>query len=111
MDLWRRSRLNWWPNSPTNVSWSPVLVARSLPSPFSCTHPLVCVSAVACKGFGDAGLVPAVLALLTSTDPELLHHAARAASRTCRDSRESPRRSYVSQLGLEPRGAWPALVM
>lgn len=87
MDLWRRSRLNWWPSSPKNVSWPPVLVA-ALFSPVPCSHPLVCVSAVVRKGFGDAGLVPAVLSLLASTDPELLHHAARAASRMCHDSRE-----------------------
>ncbi|XP_056887188.1 rap1 GTPase-GDP dissociation stimulator 1-A [Takifugu flavidus] len=54
-------------------------------------------------GFGDAGLVPAVLALLTSTDPELLHHAARAASRMCRDSPE------LQELLLR-RGAVPRLV-
>ncbi|XP_029700891.1 uncharacterized protein [Takifugu rubripes] len=51
-------------------------------------------------GFGDAGLVPAVLALLTSTDPELLHHAA---SRMCRDSPE------LQELLLR-RGAVPRLV-
>lgn len=45
-------------------------------------------SAVVRKGFGDAGLVPAVLSLLTSADRELLLYAARAVSRTCLDSRE-----------------------
>lgn len=58
------------------------------PSPVLCADPLVRLSAVIREGFGDAGLVPAVLALLTSSDRELLHHAARAASRMSQDSRE-----------------------
>lgn len=45
-------------------------------------------SAVVCEGFGDAGLVTALLSVLTSTDQELLLHAARAISRMSYDSCE-----------------------
>lgn len=44
------------------------------------------LSAVVRKGFGDAGLVTALLSVLTSTDQELLLHAARAISRMSYDS-------------------------
>lgn len=38
------------------------------------------------KGFGDTGLVAALLSVLTSSDQELLFHAARAVSRMSYDS-------------------------
>lgn len=43
-------------------------------------------SAVIRKGFGDTGLVAALLSVLTSSDQELLFHAARAVSRMSYDS-------------------------
>lgn len=46
------------------------------------------VSAVVRKGFGDAGLVTALLSVLTSADKELLLHAARAISRMSYESCE-----------------------
>ncbi|XP_055360533.1 uncharacterized protein si:dkey-21e13.3 [Betta splendens] len=55
------------------------------------------------KGFGDAGLVVALLSVLTSPDPELLLHAARAVSRMCYDSAKQ-------QELLLRRGAVPRLV-
>lgn len=44
------------------------------------------LSAVVRKGFGDAGLVMALLSVLTSSDQELLFYAARAISRMSYDS-------------------------
>ncbi|KAK5881505.1 hypothetical protein CesoFtcFv8_022291 [Champsocephalus esox] len=55
------------------------------------------------KGFGDAGLAPALLSVLTSLDQELLLHAARAISRMSYDS------SKLQHLLLR-RGAVPRLV-
>ncbi|XP_029954643.1 rap1 GTPase-GDP dissociation stimulator 1 [Salarias fasciatus] len=55
------------------------------------------------KGFGDAGLVTALLSVLTSRDQELLIHAARAISRLSYDS------SKQQELLLR-RGAVPRLV-
>ncbi|XP_044033710.1 rap1 GTPase-GDP dissociation stimulator 1 isoform X2 [Siniperca chuatsi] len=55
------------------------------------------------KGFGDAGLVPALLSVLTSKDQELLLHATRAISRISYDS------SKLQELFLR-RGAVPRLV-
>ncbi|XP_054898466.1 rap1 GTPase-GDP dissociation stimulator 1 isoform X2 [Poeciliopsis prolifica] len=55
------------------------------------------------KGFGDAGLVTALLSVLTSTNEELLIYAARAISRMSYDS------SKQQQLLLR-RGAVPRLV-
>ncbi|KAM9715592.1 uncharacterized protein ACNS7B_021855 [Menidia menidia] len=55
------------------------------------------------KGFGDAGLVTALLSLLTSTNEELLIHAARAISRM---SYDSPRQQEL----LLRRGAVPRFV-
>ncbi|XP_062234480.1 rap1 GTPase-GDP dissociation stimulator 1 [Platichthys flesus] len=55
------------------------------------------------KGFGDAGLVTALLSVLTSTDQELLLHAARAIARMSYDS------SKQQELLLR-RGAVPRLV-
>ncbi|XP_034070466.1 rap1 GTPase-GDP dissociation stimulator 1 [Gymnodraco acuticeps] len=55
------------------------------------------------KGFGDAGLAPALLSVLTSLDQELLLHAARAISRMSCDS------SKLQHLLLR-RGAVPRLV-
>ncbi|KAK5851104.1 hypothetical protein PBY51_001923 [Eleginops maclovinus] len=55
------------------------------------------------KGFGDAGLAPALLSVLTSPDQELLLHAARAISRMSYDS------SKLQHLLLR-RGAVPSLV-
>ncbi|XP_041819230.1 rap1 GTPase-GDP dissociation stimulator 1 [Chelmon rostratus] len=55
------------------------------------------------KGFGDAGLVTALLSVLTSTDQELLLHAVRAISRMSYDS------SKLQELLLR-RGAVPRLV-
>ncbi|XP_035524456.1 rap1 GTPase-GDP dissociation stimulator 1 [Morone saxatilis] len=55
------------------------------------------------KGFGDAGLVPAVLSVLTSRDEELLLHAARTVSRMSYDSPKL-------QEQLLRRGAVPRLV-
>lgn len=52
---------------------------------------LLCVcgaSAVVRKGFGDAGLVGALLSVLTSSDEELLLHTARAVSRLSYESSE-----------------------
>lgn len=43
-------------------------------------------SAVIRKGFGDAGLAAALLPVLTSTNQELLLHAARAIARMSHDS-------------------------
>lgn len=47
---------------------------------------VVFFSAVVRKGFGDAGLVTALLSVLTSPDQELLLHAALAISRMSYDS-------------------------
>ncbi|XP_033963999.1 rap1 GTPase-GDP dissociation stimulator 1-A [Pseudochaenichthys georgianus] len=55
------------------------------------------------KGFGDAGLAPALLSVLTSLDQELLLHVARAISRMSYDS------SKLQHL-LLCRGAVPRLV-
>nr|XP_020469490.1 rap1 GTPase-GDP dissociation stimulator 1-like [Monopterus albus] len=55
------------------------------------------------KGFGDAGLVTALLSVLTSTDQELLLHITRAISRMSYDS------SKQQELLLH-RGAVPRLV-
>ncbi|XP_041830381.1 rap1 GTPase-GDP dissociation stimulator 1 isoform X1 [Melanotaenia boesemani] len=55
------------------------------------------------KGFGDAGLVTALLSVLTSTNEELLIYAARAISRMSYDS------SKQQELLLR-RGAVPRLV-
>ncbi|KAM7370520.1 hypothetical protein PAMP_010057 [Pampus punctatissimus] len=55
------------------------------------------------KGFGDAGLVTALLSVLSSTDQELLLHAALAISRMSYDS------SKQQELLLR-RGAVPRLV-
>ncbi|XP_040033520.2 rap1 GTPase-GDP dissociation stimulator 1-A [Gasterosteus aculeatus] len=55
------------------------------------------------KGFGDAGLVPALLSVLTSPDQEVILHAARAISRMSYDS------SKLQGLLLR-RGAVPRLV-
>ncbi|XP_010787820.1 rap1 GTPase-GDP dissociation stimulator 1 [Notothenia coriiceps] len=55
------------------------------------------------KGFGDAGLAPALLSVLTSLDQELLLHAARAISRMSYDS------TKLQHLLLR-RGAVPRLV-
>ncbi|XP_067432379.1 rap1 GTPase-GDP dissociation stimulator 1 [Thunnus thynnus] len=55
------------------------------------------------KGFGDAGLVTALLSVLTSPDQELLLHAVRAISRMSYDS------SKQQELLLR-RGAVPRLV-
>ncbi|XP_037611795.1 rap1 GTPase-GDP dissociation stimulator 1 [Sebastes umbrosus] len=55
------------------------------------------------KGFGDAGLVTAVLSVLTSPDQELLLHTVRAISRMAYDS------SKLQELLLR-RGAVPRLV-
>ncbi|XP_008273700.1 uncharacterized protein LOC103352816 [Stegastes partitus] len=55
------------------------------------------------KGFGDSGLVSALLSVLTSTDQDLLFHAARAISRMSYDS------SKQQELLLR-RGAVPRLV-
>lgn len=63
---------------------------RPLARLWSDTHPLLCSLALLRRGFGDAGLVPAVLSLLTSADRELLLYAARAVSRLSQDSRKSP---------------------
>ncbi|XP_026171497.1 rap1 GTPase-GDP dissociation stimulator 1 isoform X1 [Mastacembelus armatus] len=57
---------------------------------------------VVCKGFGDAGLITALLSALTSTDQELLLHTARAISRMSCDSSKYQdlllRRGAVSRL-------------
>lgn len=45
-------------------------------------------SAVVRKGFGDAGLVAALLSVLTSSDEELLLHTARTVSRLSYESCE-----------------------
>ncbi|KAG8008731.1 Rap1 GTPase-GDP dissociation stimulator 1 [Nibea albiflora] len=58
---------------------------------------------VVCKGFGDAGLVTALLSVLTSTDRVLLFYAIRAISRMSYDS------SKLQELLLR-RGAVPRLV-
>ncbi|XP_005913599.1 uncharacterized protein si:dkey-21e13.3 [Haplochromis burtoni] len=55
------------------------------------------------KGFGDTGLVAALLSVLTSSDQELLFHAARAVSRMSYDS------AKLQQLLLR-QGAVPRLV-
>lgn len=55
------------------------------------------------KGFGDAGLVAALLSVLTSSDEELLLHTARAVSRLSYES------SKLQELLLR-RGAVPRLV-
>ncbi|CAN9508703.1 unnamed protein product [Ophioblennius macclurei] len=55
------------------------------------------------KGFSDAGLVTALLSVLTSKDQELLLHAARAISRMSYDSAKQ-------QDQLLRRGAVPRLV-
>ncbi|XP_078135400.1 rap1 GTPase-GDP dissociation stimulator 1-A [Sander vitreus] len=55
------------------------------------------------KGFSDAGLVTALLSVLTSPDQELLLHAVRAISRMSYDS------SKLQELLLR-RGAVPCLV-
>ncbi|XP_074519903.1 rap1 GTPase-GDP dissociation stimulator 1 [Halichoeres trimaculatus] len=55
------------------------------------------------KGFGDAGLVTALLSVLTSPDQEVLFYAARAVSRMSYDS------SKLQELLLR-RGAVPRLV-
>ncbi|XP_073346482.1 rap1 GTPase-GDP dissociation stimulator 1-A [Pagrus major] len=55
------------------------------------------------KGFGDAGLVAALLSVLTSPDQDLLIHAARAISRMSYDSSKL-------QEQLLRRGAVPRLV-
>ncbi|KAM3591561.1 uncharacterized protein V6R79_003915 [Siganus canaliculatus] len=55
------------------------------------------------KGFGDSGLVTALLSVLTSPDQELLVHAARAISRISYES------SKLQELLLR-RGAVPRLV-
>nr|XP_033468088.1 rap1 GTPase-GDP dissociation stimulator 1 [Epinephelus lanceolatus] len=55
------------------------------------------------KGFGDAGLVTALLSVLTSPDQELLIHAVRAISRMSYDS------SKLQEMLLR-RGAVPRLV-
>lgn len=47
---------------------------------------LCLLTAVVRKGFGDAGLATALLSVLTSSDQELLVHAARAISRISYDS-------------------------
>lgn len=51
-------------------------------------HLVLGSSALLRGGFGDAGLVPAVLSVLTSTDEELLVCSARAVSRMSLDSHE-----------------------
>lgn len=51
----------------------------------SCVSP---ASAVVRKGFGDAGLVGALLSVLTSSDEEVLLHTARAVSRLSYESSE-----------------------
>ncbi|XP_028264499.1 rap1 GTPase-GDP dissociation stimulator 1 [Parambassis ranga] len=56
------------------------------------------------KGFGDAGLVTALLSVLTTTDQELLLHAALAISRM---SYDSPKQQEL----LLRRGAVPRLVV
>ncbi|XP_059181227.1 rap1 GTPase-GDP dissociation stimulator 1 [Centropristis striata] len=58
---------------------------------------------VVCKGFGDAGLVTALLSVLTSPDQDLLLHAARAISRMSYDS------SKLQEMLLR-QGAVPRLV-
>ncbi|KAG7507613.1 rap1 GTPase-GDP dissociation stimulator 1-like [Solea senegalensis] len=55
------------------------------------------------KGFGDAGLVTALLSILTSADQELLFHAVRAISRMSYNS------SKLQELLLR-QGAMPRLV-
>ncbi|KAM8836634.1 rap1 GTPase-GDP dissociation stimulator 1-A isoform 2-T2 [Spinachia spinachia] len=55
------------------------------------------------KGFGDAGLVPALLSVLTSPDQEVILHAARAISLMSYES------SKLQELLLR-RGAVPRLV-
>lgn len=55
------------------------------------------------KGFGDTGLVAALLSVLTSSDQDLLFHAARAISRMSYDS------SKLQELLLR-QGAVPRLV-
>ncbi|XP_058477380.1 uncharacterized protein si:dkey-21e13.3 [Solea solea] len=59
--------------------------------------------AVVRKGFGDAGLVTALLSILTSADQELLFHAVRAISRMSYNS------SKLQELLLR-QGAVPRLV-
>ncbi|XP_035002472.1 rap1 GTPase-GDP dissociation stimulator 1 [Hippoglossus stenolepis] len=53
------------------------------------------------KGFGDAGLVTALLSVLISTDQELLLHAARAISRMSYDS--SKQQELLLRQGAVPR--------
>ncbi|CAM9188205.1 unnamed protein product, partial [Lampetra planeri] len=55
------------------------------------------------RGFGDAGLVTALLSVLTSTDRELLAHAVQAISRMAYESSKL-------QDQLLRRGAVPRLV-
>lgn len=87
---------NWWPNSPKSVSQD----KRAGLPPDQCTSVQLCIHsltsihsfcllpAVVRKGFGDAGLVTALLSVLTSPDQELLLHAARAISRISYDNCE-----------------------
>ena len=63
------------------------------PSPLECSGspgvPLCPATAVVRKGFGEAGLVTALLSVLTSVDQELLLLATQAISRTAYDSSQS----------------------
>ncbi|PWA21712.1 hypothetical protein CCH79_00003258, partial [Gambusia affinis] len=58
------------------------------------------------KGFGDAGLVTALLSVLTSTNEELLIYAARAISRMSYDNCKSTKQQEL----LLRRGSVPRLV-
>lgn len=99
-DLWLCWLQNWWLSLPRNVGYSHRYRHFSLFITELCySHVevlqqayllrLLVSSAVVRKGFGDAGLVTALLSVLTSTNEELLIYAARAISRMSYDSCKS----------------------
>ncbi|KAJ0060667.1 hypothetical protein NL108_016848, partial [Boleophthalmus pectinirostris] len=53
------------------------------------------------KGFGDSGLVPALISVLTSPNEDLLIHSATALSRMCYDN--SKLQDQCVRCGAVPR--------